>query len=601
MIVFEKKDSLVKKFILEFNAKNYPEAVRIANKLLKKKKIGRKLRAFLLTRLGILYEELGNIENAIQKFKEILDEFEDTREYNLYKAQVLRELSYISYYRGDYSNSTEYLQKSNRYFEQMKAQDKNIAKNMLNIVICLIDSGQISKARQILEGLSSQTLSLYSVDIYARSLNLLGVIKLYEESNTTEAIELFNKALKSLELEGRGDEYSNLKLMILFNLGWSYKEEGNIEEAIKILDKIKSINSTDSDLDIYVNLLEAELKVDQGKIQEAERILLEMPRRLNKKQGFKFLVEVFAFLAQLKIEEKDFEQAYDMLNACLELLDKVSPLEKALVYTIFGKLRLDEKEYFEALKYNFEAIKMIRESGFTFTPLKMKRILSKALKALSKTIETILMNIQNKDLYTLEHSVRVAFYALKISEMLYLPADKKFEITVGGLLHDIGKIRIPTDLLTKPGKLSKEEFEIIKKHPIYGSEIAEKFGLPVTIRNIIRYHHQKYNGKNGYPDNISGEQIPVEAQIVALCDIFDAMTSNRPYRDALSFDTVLRYFKENGHNISKSFILNTFIEFLTKNTDLIYKAMENFDELWNNLINEVFENINLKEWSIDIG
>jgi HD-GYP domain-containing protein (c-di-GMP phosphodiesterase class II) len=78
------------------------------------------------------------------------------------------------------------------------------------------------------------------------------------------------------------------------------------------------------------------------------------------------------------------------------------------------------------------------------------------------------------------------------------------------------------------------------------------------------------------------------------------MTSNRPYRDALSFETVLKYFKESGKNISKEFILDTFIEFLTKNTDLINRAMENFEELWKNLISEIFENANLKEWSIDI-
>lgn len=598
-MLFVKKETLIRDFISKLRSKNYQEALKLANKILKKK-IGTKLRAFIKAEVGILYEETGNIEEATQKFKEVLDEFEDSKDFNLYKAQVLRELSYISYYSGDYSKAINYLQDSNKYFEKMISQKKNIAKNMLNIVMYLIDSGQITRAKQILGTLSSQTLNFYSADIYARSLNLLGVIKLYEESNTKEAMELFKRALKSLELENVRGEHLELKAMILFNLGWANKEEGNIEEAIDILKRIKEIEIEDDELKIYVELLEAELKVDQGNIKEAEKILLEMPNKLNKKQSFKFLVEVFTFLAELKIEEKDFEQAFDMLNASMEFLDKVSPLEKALVYTTLGRLKLEQKEHFEALKHNFEAVRMIQESGFSFTPLKMKKILSRALKSLSQTIETILTEIQNKDLYTLGHSVRVAFYALKVSEMLYLSSDKKFEITVGGLLHDIGKIKIPTEILTKPGKLTDDEFEIIKKHPVYGSEIAEKLGLPETIKNIIRYHHQKYNGKNSYPDNIKGDQIPIEAQIVALCDIFDAMTSNRPYRDALSFETVLKYFKENGKNISKEFILDTFVDFLTKSTDLINQSMENFEELWKNLINEIFENVNLKEWSIDV-
>jgi putative nucleotidyltransferase with HDIG domain len=598
-MLFVKKDNLIKKFILEFNKRNYSEAIKIANRLIKKR-VEKKLKAFLLTRLGTLYEDIGKIEEAVEVFNQVLKEFEDSKDFNLYKAQVLRELSYISYYAGDYSKAIDYLQDSNKYFEKMSAQKKNTAKNMLNIAMYLIDSGQITRAKQVVENLSSQTLNFYSVDIYARSLNLLGVIKLYEESDTKKAMELFNRALRSLDLENDEEKYLGLKAMILFNLGWVNKEEGNIEKALDILKKIKDIEIEDDELKIYVDLLEAELKVDQGNIKEAEKILLEMPNRLTKKQNFKFLVEVFAFLAELKIEEKDFELAFDMLNASMEFLDKVAPLEKALVYTTFGRLKLEQKEHFEALKHNFEAVKMIQESGFSFTPLKMKKVLSRALKALSQTIETILTEIQKKDLYTLGHSVRVAFYALKVSEMLYLPSDKKFEITVGALLHDIGKINIPTEILTKPGKLTDDEFEIIKKHPVYGSEIAERLGLPETIKNVIKYHHQKYDGKNSYPDNIKGDQIPIEAQITALCDIFDAMTSNRPYRDALSFETVLKYFKESGKNISKEFILDTFIEFLTKNTDLINRAMENFEELWKNLISEIFENANLKEWSIDI-
>lgn len=598
-MLFVKKDNLIKKFILEFNKRNYSEAIKIANRLIKKR-VEKKLKAFLLTRLGTLYEDIGKIEEAVEVFNQVLKEFEDSKDFNLYKAQVLRELSYISYYAGDYSKAIDYLQDSNKYFEKMSAQKKNTAKNMLNIAMYLIDSGQITRAKQVVENLSSQTLNFYSVDIYARSLNLLGVIKLYEESDTKKAMELFNRALRSLDLENDEEKYLGLKAMILFNLGWVNKEEGNIEKALDILKKIKEIEIEDDELKIYVDLLEAELKVDQGNIKEAEKILLEMPNRLTKKQNFKFLVEVFAFLAELKIEEKDFELAFDMLNASMEFLDKVAPLEKALVYTTLGRLKLEQKEHFEALKHNFEAVKMIQESGFSFTPLKMKKVLSRALKALSQTIETILTEIQKKDLYTLGHSVRVAFYALKVSEMLYLPSDKKFEITVGALLHDIGKINIPTEILTKPGKLTDDEFEIIKKHPVYGSEIAERLGLPETIKNVIKYHHQKYDGKNSYPDNIKGDQIPIEAQITALCDIFDAMTSNRPYRDALSFETVLKYFKESGKNISKEFILDTFIEFLTKNTDLINRAMENFEELWKNLISEIFENANLKEWSIDI-
>lgn len=599
MLTLKKKEILIKKFITEFKAHNYPEVIKTADKLLRKK-LPKKLKAFLLMRTGISYEEQGDIENAVKRFQKVLTDFEDTRDFNLYKAQVLRELSYISYYQGDYESSIEYLRKSNEYFEKMKAQDYNLAKNNLNIGAYLVELGQISRAKQILEELNSRAINLQSTEMYTRTLNLLGIMKLYEESDTDEAIKLFKKALASLDLEYDDEDdhrHSNLKVIILFNLGWAYKEKNELEKAFKSLERIEDIKCTDNDIKTFAELLKAELMVQSGRIDEAERILLEMPSKLEKKQGFKFLVEVFAFLSELKMEKKDFEQASNMLNACFELLDKVGPFEKAIVYVTFGKLKFEEEEYFESLKYTFEAIKMIKESGFSFTPLKMKKVLSSALRALSKTIEKILKRIQDKDQYTLEHSVRVAFYALKISEALYISVEKRFEITIGGLLHDIGKIKIPADILTKPGRLTDEEFDIIKKHPIYGFEIAEEFGLPNTIKNIIRYHHQKYNGENSYPDNILGDQIPIEAQIVTLCDIFDAMTSKRPYRAAISFENVLKYFKENVDNISNRLISNTFIRFLEENTDLIHTSMKNFEELWKMLINEIFENSNLKVWS----
>jgi putative two-component system response regulator len=111
------------------------------------------------------------------------------------------------------------------------------------------------------------------------------------------------------------------------------------------------------------------------------------------------------------------------------------------------------------------------------------------------------------------------------------------EIYMMGLLHDVGKIGVPDEIINKPSKLSDEEFELIKKHPVTGSEILERIQEKPKLATGARWHHERYGG-GGYPDGISGEDIPVEARIIAVADAYDAMTSKRSYRDVMQQDKV---------------------------------------------------------------
>ena len=106
-----------------------------------------------------------------------------------------------------------------------------------------------------------------------------------------------------------------------------------------------------------------------------------------------------------------------------------------------------------------------------------------------------------------------------------------------GLLHDVGKIGVPDEIINKPSKLSDEEFELIKKHPVTGNEILERIQEKPKLATGARWHHERYGG-GGYPDGISGEEIPEEARIIAVADAYDAMTSKRSYRDVMSQDKV---------------------------------------------------------------
>ena len=144
-----------------------------------------------------------------------------------------------------------------------------------------------------------------------------------------------------------------------------------------------------------------------------------------------------------------------------------------------------------------------------------------ALRSIAQTIEL-------KDPYTRGHCDRVAAFALTIAESLRLSEGTLRAIKHGSWLHDCGKIGVPETILNRPGKLSAAEFDVVKKHPGWGAEVGRQANLPEEVINIILYHHERFDGR-GYPTGAKGTEIPIEARIVAVADVFDAMSTDRPY------------------------------------------------------------------------
>lgn len=154
-----------------------------------------------------------------------------------------------------------------------------------------------------------------------------------------------------------------------------------------------------------------------------------------------------------------------------------------------------------------------------------------------QTIEALALTIDSKDKYTRGHSLRVANYSRKIAEALGLSSMDIETIYNAALLHDIGKIGIPDSILLKPGKLTPEEFEIIKSHTITGHRILSSMDAFKIASDVARHHHEKWNGL-GYPDGLSGDDISLVSRIVGMADAFDAMNSNRAYRSRLTKEEI---------------------------------------------------------------
>jgi hypothetical protein len=168
-----------------------------------------------------------------------------------------------------------------------------------------------------------------------------------------------------------------------------------------------------------------------------------------------------------------------------------------------------------------------------------------ARRSIRAAIEALAAEIDQREAYTAEHSDRCALYARKICHGLRLGAQDT-ELIVGvARIHDLGKMNIWPEMLNKPGPLDDAERLEMNRHPAYGAEILAGFVDYRHARDIIMHHHERYDGR-GYPAGLSGEQIPLGSRIVAVVDAFDAMTSNRPYRGALSFERAVAELETNA-------------------------------------------------------
>ena len=170
---------------------------------------------------------------------------------------------------------------------------------------------------------------------------------------------------------------------------------------------------------------------------------------------------------------------------------------------------------------------------------KLKQALRQNQELFLETIRTLAAAIDAKDPYTRGHSERVSSYSMAISRHLGLNQEEVFRVHIAAILHDVGKLGIRESILNKPGGLSDEEFEVMRQHPSIGAQIMSPIRMLKDIIPGIRNHHETWDG-TGYPDQLEGEQIPMVARIIGVADTFDAMTTTRPYQQAMTLDYVLQ-------------------------------------------------------------
>jgi putative two-component system response regulator len=191
------------------------------------------------------------------------------------------------------------------------------------------------------------------------------------------------------------------------------------------------------------------------------------------------------------------------------------------------------------------------------------RVVRDLKKADEHSLYSIAQTIELKDHYTKGHCERVARYAVAIADAMGMDEKTREDIKRGSWLHDGGKIGVPEAILNYPGPLSEDQMAVVRQHPEWGADVIRLAHLSEPIVNIALYHHEHFDG-SGYPAGLRGEMIPVEARIVNVADIFDALTSERPYRHGLGQQQALEILSSNKQNFSDPSIVELFVDMLKR-------------------------------------
>jgi putative nucleotidyltransferase with HDIG domain len=457
------------------------------------------------------------------------------------RSEALRRLAIVHYYRNEQERGRDLCHQS--YQIALAAEHRILAAEALNALAAFeFESGSISDARELYY--RALDLGGSSLELRARVDRNLGILANIQGDHAA-AVTHYQRSLDASR--STGDEsgcaiaYHNLGMVSADRQLWEdadqyYRLSFSIAERIGDvhLQGLCLLNHSE------VHLVRQRYESARQSAESALSIFDRLGAQLDKAGAYKVLGVVYRETGRLALAESRLRAAIDLAVSTNSVLSEAeASRELAKLYQAMGR--------------NQDALRLLNTAHRLFGRLDARVDLVDVAAKRATLEETYLavvrdwgQSIESADSYTYGHCERVAGYALDVARALGLDETEQTTIRLGAYLHDLGKVRVPHEILNKAGPLTREEFEVMQMHPVWGIELLATVEFPWDLKPIIRWHHEKYDG-SGYPDRLRGDEIPLSAQIICIADVYDALTTTRSYRPALPREEALRRMRESRH------------------------------------------------------
>ena len=498
------------------------------------------------------HELSGSLASAAEVFEAAIRAAEASGDQEAL-SEALRRLAVVCFRRQQMEEGRAHCDRSLAVAQQ--AGDPVLAAEALNTLGgSHLEVGAFDVARAVFER-ATQLGGFRSPALRARIEQNLGIIANIQ-GELDRALMHYHRALEAFRDVGddRGCAivYHNLGMVSADHQEWDVAER-YFARSQQFAESIGDVHLRASCLLNSTEVLIARQRYDEARrnAEAALQIFDKLGIQRTKAEAYKVLGVIYRETGRTVLAEARLRTALEIAN------DSGNTLAEAEASRELARLYQEQGRNQEALKLLNAAHRLFRrlDARIDLVDIATKR--TGLESAYLDTVRKWGQSIESADTYTFGHCERVANLAVRVAEALAFPATELTVIRMGAYLHDLGKVKVPDEILNKPGKLTAEEMDVMRQHTIYGIEMLSGIEFPWDLKPIVRSHHEKYDG-SGYPDRLRGDEIPLAAQIVGIVDVYDALTSTRSYRAAMSHAEAIAEL----HRMSASWRADVFAAFM---------------------------------------
>ncbi|MGH7612527.1 MAG: HD domain-containing phosphohydrolase, partial [Gemmatimonadales bacterium] len=479
-------------------------------------------------------ERAGCIPEAVELYEAAIVAAERGGEQTVL-AEALRRLAVVRHHRNESDSARALCARSHDVALQI-GNDLLAAEALNTLGVLDLNLGALEDARKTFLRALAMGGQGGGRELGARVEQNLGIVANIQ-GDLDEALMRYGRSLEAYQ--SARDEHGCA--IAYHNLGMISADRRLFDEADQYFHKSYAIAERAGDLYLQGLCLvnHAEVDIARQHYDEARRkaeaalaVFDQLGTRSAKAEAYRVVGMIYRETGRAALAESRLRSAIDLaVGAGSVLSEAESTRELALLYQTMGRNQ-------EALTLLNAAHRLFRRLDARVDLVHVGGKVAELEGAYFAVVREWGQSIESSDSYTFGHCERVARHAEIVARALHLDDHARTTVRLGAYLHDVGKVRVPHEILNKAGPLTREEFEVVQRHPVWGIELLANVEFPWDIKPIIRWHHEKYDG-SGYPDRLVGDEIPLSAQIVGIVDVYDALTTDRPYRPGLSIEAAL--------------------------------------------------------------